>query len=194
MRTRLQAERAAGRVHFSLYTARPSRPPAEVTGRLRGYTPEAEMALTLVGLDEAGPARVPVIAFGKLGWAARQMGRTAMELVKPSPVQALAAIAAARTGREVEALQAALAVERGAPLPQLYRACAGEPVHVFEDSATSLQAATHAVERLNALGLGLTLTRHGIAPAGSPKRQALARIADQVHTDVNAGLEQILPA
>lgn len=192
MRDRLLAARAAGQVHLSLYTARPSRPPVEVTERLRGYTPEAEMALALAGLDGDGPERVPIIAFGKLEWAARQAGRTARELVKPSPAQALAAIAAARTGQERNALQAALAVESGGPLPALYAACAGQAVHVFEDSASSLRAATRAVEMLNGYGLGLTLTRHGIAPAGSPKRDTLAQIADYVHADVNAGLEHSL--
>jgi hypothetical protein len=191
-RTRLLTARAAGQVYLSLYTARPSRPPVEVAERLRGYTPEAEMALTLAGLEADGPERVPIIAFGKLEWAARQAGRTVKELVKPSPVQALAAIAAARTGRERDALDAALAVERGEPLPALYAACAGQTVHVFEDSASSLRAATRAVEALNGRGLGLTLTRHGIAPAGSPKRDTLAQIADHLHVDVNAGLGLIL--
>lgn len=188
LRDRLLAERAAGRLHFALYTARPSLPPIEVRAPLRGYTPEAELALKLVSLNEA----VPVIAFGKLEWAARQIGRTAMDFVKPSPVQALAAIAAARTGRELDALEAALAIERGQALPPIYAACAGEHVHVFEDSASSLRAVRHAVERLNTYGLGLTLTRHGIAPPDSPKYEPLSREADAVHADVNIGLATML--
>lgn len=187
-RSRLLAERAASRLHCALYTARPSRPPVEVADNLRGYTPEAEMALQLVGL----PADLPIIAFGKLEWAARQVGLTAMDIVKPSPVQALAAIAAARTGRERAALEAALAVERGGPLPELYQPCQGEAVHVFEDSASSLRAAAQAVALLNAQGLGLRLVRHGVAPAGSPKRQTLAQTADVVHDDIDAGLAHIL--
>lgn len=187
LRDRLLAERAAGRLWFALYTARPSRPPREITAPQRGYTPEAEMALALIGLD----GDVPTVAFGKLEWAARRAGRSGVEYVKPSPVQALAAIAAARTGREAEAIDAALAVQRGERLPDLYAGCANVHVHVFEDSASSLRAVTHAVELLNAYGLNLRLTRHGIAPEGSPKRAALAPIADQVHTDINAGLQTI---
>jgi phosphoglycolate phosphatase-like HAD superfamily hydrolase len=190
LRDRLLAERAAGRVWFALYTARPSRPPRDIVTSPRGYTPEAEMALALLGLD----GNVPTMAFGKLEWAARRVGRSAMEYVKPSPVQALAAIAAARTGREAEAIEAALAVQRGERLPELYASCANEHVHVFEDSASSLRAVAQAVELLNAYGLNLRLTRHGIAPEGSPKHAALAPIADQLHADINAGLQAVWAA
>ncbi|MDW8327294.1 MAG: hypothetical protein RMK99_12060 [Anaerolineales bacterium] len=190
LRERLLAERAAGRLWFALYTARPSRPPRDVATSPRGYTPEAEMALALLGLD----GEAPTMALGKLEWAARRVGRSAVEYVKPSPVQALAAIAAARTGREAEAIDAALAVQRGERLPDLYAACANEHIHVFEDSASSLRAVGHAVELLNGYGLNLRLTRHGIAPAGSPKHAALAPIADRIHTDINAGLQAIWTA
>lgn len=204
-RDRLLAARAAGRLWFTLYTARPSLPPREVVRviraaqqtptpphatPMRGYTPEAEMAMQMVGLMEAD--EVPVMAVGRLEWAARRIGRTSADLVKPSPIQPLAAIGAARTGREVEALEAALAVHAGDPLPALYHACAGQAVHVFEDSASSLQACARAVDLLNAHGLGLTLTRHGIAPAGSRKHANLTAVADHVHADINAALAQVL--
>ncbi len=191
-RDRLLAERAAGRLYFTLYTARPSLPPVEVTEPQRGYTPEAEMALTLVGLERAGPARVPIMGVGRLEWVARLSGRSAMEWVKPSPIHALAGLAAAHTRRELDAVYAAVAVEAGQALPALYTDCAGEHVHVFEDSASSLRGVTRAVEMLNAHGLGLTLTRHGIAPAGSSKHAALSQVADYLHADVNAGLQMIL--
>jgi hypothetical protein len=187
MRDQVRAAREAGRVHIALYTARPSLAPVEAGNGLRGYTPEAEAALKLVGL-----AGIPITAFGKLDWVGQRIGRSGSELIKPSPVQAMAAIAAARTGLEAEALEAAVAVERGDHLRHPLTACRGETVHVFEDSASSLRAATRAVELLNQRGLDLTLVRHGIAPEGSPKREALAPIADHVHADVNEGLKQIL--
>jgi hypothetical protein len=199
-RERVLAQRSAGRLWFSIYTARPSLPPRDAptveTRRgasppampLRGYTPEAEAALNLCGFEED----VPVMAVGRLEWAAQRLGQHSGDLVKPSPVQPLAAIAAARTGKEVAALEAAIAVERGEPLPGLYRQCAGEHIHVFEDSASSLRAVTRAVELLNAHGLSLALTRHGIAPHDSPKHAGLAQIADVIHTDINHGLSQIL--
>jgi hypothetical protein len=186
MRDRLLARRSAGGVHPVIYTARPSLAPVEV-GPLRGYTPEAESARRLVGLDP-----VPVMAFGKVDWWARQVGLIGADLVKPSPAQSIAAIAAARTGLEVEALKAACAVVRGDHLRYPLTACKDETVHVFEDSPSSLRAVTRGVELLNRQGLNLELVRHGIAPSGSPKRAALEAVADALHEDVNDGLEQVL--
>lgn len=191
MRLRLLAQREAERAWFTLYTARPSLPPREVmNGAVHtGFTPEAEMALHLNGFENG---TVPIMAVGRLEWAARRVGQKSGDWVKPSPLQSLAAIATARTGRELEAMEAAHSVATGGRLPEIYAACAGEAVHVFEDSASSLRAVTRAVEMLNAHGLNLTLTRHGIAPVGSPKQTVLATIADYIHSNVNQGLAQIL--
>ena len=75
-----------------IFTARPSLPPAG-TERVRAnvFSPEAELALELIGLD----GQIPLIAQGRVGWLAQQRGRSAADYVKPSPVQALAAIGAA---------------------------------------------------------------------------------------------------
>jgi hypothetical protein len=135
-----------------------------------------------------------VIGFGKLDWLARRVGRAGSELVKPSPLHGMAAIGAARSGLEVESIKAALAVERGDQLRYPLTACAGEEVHVFEDSPSSLRGVAEAVQHLNRLGLGLKLTLHGVAPAGSPKRATLAEAADCVHDDINAGLAELLAA
>jgi hypothetical protein len=180
--------RAAGEVYPVVYTARPSLAPAEGGDHARGYTPESEMARDLVGL-----AGVPVIGFGKLHWVAQREGRSGSTLVKPSPVQAMAAMGAAISGQELAAMEAAIAVQRGEPVRYPLTAIAGQAVHVFDDSASSLRAVGNAVARLNELGLGLTLTRHGIAPAGSPKQATLGAIAEVVHTDINAGLALVLP-
>ncbi len=190
MRDRLLARRLVGDAFPVIYTARPSLAPIELSTQPRGYTPEAEIARKMVGLDP-----VPVMGFGKVDWLARRLGRggaDAAGFVKPSPVQAMAAIAAARTGLEIESLKAALAVARGDHLRYPLTACANETVHVFEDSASSLRAVTRAVELLNRQGLNLSLVRHGIAPAASSKRAALEKVADVVHQDVNEGLAQVL--
>ncbi|MDT8280919.1 MAG: hypothetical protein RQ806_10285, partial [Erythrobacter sp.] len=79
-----------------VYTARPSLPPADLasdtalTDTNFGYAPEAELALDLLGLT----GRVPLIGQGRVGWLAWRSGRTAADYVKPSPVQALAAVGA----------------------------------------------------------------------------------------------------
>ncbi|MEP7356760.1 MAG: hypothetical protein ABI847_05935, partial [Anaerolineales bacterium] len=184
---RVLRARAVGEVHPGIYTARPSLAPAEAIGARRGYTPEAEIACQIVGLDD-----LPVMGFGKLRWMAERVGRTGSQVVKPSPVHSMAAMAAARTGLELESIKAALAVERGGYLRYPLTACAGETVHVFEDSTNSLGAVKKAVAELNRLGLRLTLTCHGIAPQGSPKRETLATEADFIHADINDGVLQVL--
>lgn len=187
MAERLLALHTAGKVFPVIYTARPSLAPREAGDGLRGCTPEAETARRMAGLDP-----LPIIAFGKVDWLARRVGLTGRDLVKPSPVHSIAAMSTARTGLEVESLKAALAVARGDHLRYPLTACKNETVHVFEDSASSLRAVTHAVALLNRQGLGLTLVRHGIAPKGSPKNETLAAIADMVHKSVNEGLRGIL--
>ena len=89
-------------IHLAALTARPSAPPREVNDSHLGYAPEAEIALELVGLPE-----IPLIAFGKLEYLAAQRGLDASALIKPSPVHALAAVAAALTGNEWAGLQSA---------------------------------------------------------------------------------------
>jgi hypothetical protein len=182
----LLARRAAGEVFPVLYTARPSLAPVEAGPYHRGYTPEAEMARGQVGLEP-----VPAVGLGKVSWLAPKVRRRASDLVKPSPVHVMAAMAAARTGLEVEAVKAALAVERGDHLRYPLTACAGEAVHVFDDSPNSLRGAARAVALLNRQGLRLNLTCHGVAPAGSAKHAALAEVADVVDEDVNSGLRNI---
>jgi phosphoglycolate phosphatase-like HAD superfamily hydrolase len=187
VRQAVLARRADGDWFPVVFTARPSRPPLEAGSFGRGYTPEGEMGAGLVGLES-----VPVIGFGKLDWLARRFGQAGWELVKPSPVHLMAAIGAARTGLEVESIKAALAVERGDHLRYPLTACAGQDVHVFEDSPSSLRGVAQAVQHLNRAGLGLQLTMHGVAPAGSPKRATLTEVADFVHDDVNQGVQMIL--
>jgi hypothetical protein len=184
---RVLRARTTGEVFPGIYTARPSLAPAEAFGARRGYTPEAEIACQMVGLES-----LPVMGFGKLRWLAERIGRAGSQIVKPSPIHSMAAMAAARTGHELEAIKAAVAVERGGYLRYPLTACAGETVHVFEDSTNSLAAVKKAVGELNRLGLRLTVTCHGIAPQGSPKRDTLATEADFIHADVNEGVLQAL--
>lgn len=172
---------------LSLYTARPSLPPIEARDLPLGYTPEAEAALELIGLQG-----IPIMAVGRLHYVALRHGLAAEDLVKPSRVQSLAAMGAAMTGREDESIEAAIRVDGGGPVTEPLTAIAGAHVHVFEDSASSLRAATRSVALLNEHGLGLTLTRHGIAPVGSPKVEALGAIADHVWPDVNAAIASAL--
>ena len=179
----------------AIYTARPSRPPADlppdepVGEPPAGYPPEAELAAELVGL--AG--RVPLIGQGRVGWLAWRHGRAAADYIKPSPVQALSAIAAAVSGVETESLRAAVhLVERGelsGPLTALREG----PVHIviYEDSAGGIRAVQGAVALLQRAGVSASLRGIGVSPQPD-KRAALAAVADHLVDDVNEGLALVL--
>lgn len=165
-----------------IYTARPSLPPM---GDTLGYAPEGDFAAELLGLG------VPLIAAGRMEWLARQHGRHAADYIKPSPVQALAAMGAAASGDELTALQAAARFYEQGQLEAPLASLDGAHITVFEDSVGGILATRGAVERLRGAGLDLTMQAVGVAPEAS-KQAALARIADHVVADVNAGLRLVI--
>ncbi|MCZ7546324.1 MAG: hypothetical protein M5R40_23615 [Anaerolineae bacterium] len=122
----------AARLPYAVYTARPSLPPAGEDAT--GFAPEAEMACALVGLADA-----PVIGYGHVAWLAQQHGAHPDAYVKPSPVQALAAVAAALVNAASPvALHAALAVADAGALPEPFAALQSGAetvrISVFEDT------------------------------------------------------------
>jgi len=184
---RLHEDAASQQVRIALYTARPSLAPAEIDGSPVGYSPEAEMARSLVGLEVW-----PLIGLGRMRWLAQQMGEDIERLVKPSPVQALAAIGAAWSGREVTALEAALALHHDGELCPPLADLESVIVHVFEDTAAGLEAVKRAVETLQAAGVDVVWRSHGIAPAGGPKAAAMAAQSVPAYPSVNEAVQVAL--
>lgn len=186
-RARLLDAVASGDVRGVIYTARPSLPPADIQADPHGYSPEAELARELVGLDG-----LPLIGYGRVRWLAARVGVDADTLVKPSPVQALAAIGAAWSGQEAAALEAAWALHRHgalrAPLAELPAAS----VHVFEDSVGGIQAVREAVKVLRDYGCALALCEHGITPLSGAKAAAMAEAGVATWRTVNAALDDAM--
>lgn len=186
MRDRLLAWSAEPGHGAVIFTARPSLPPAG-TERVREivYSPEAELALELLGLD----GQLPLMAQGRVGWLARQRGRSAAEYVKPSPVQALAAIGAATSGDEPASLLAAAVLAEEGRLEGPLAALRGQRVNVtvFEDATGGIRATLSAVRLLREAGLDIRARTIGVSPHPD-KRAALAAIAEHVVDDVNEGL------
>jgi hypothetical protein len=174
-----------------LYTARPSGPPRDAGADPHGFSPEAEIAAELVGL-----ADLPLIGFGRVRWLAARRGRRPDAYVKPSPVQALASIAAAVGIGETAALEAAAALADPLPgsgagaLPASFDVLQARPAHVvvFEDSERGAQAVLSAVETLREAGCRVTAQVVGIAATGGVKHTALQSVAGVLVTDVNAGI------
>lgn len=178
-------------LHASIYTARPSHPPADLPPEQRdphGYPPEGDLAAELLELD----GRLPLIAGGRIWWLARQHNRHASEYLKPSPVQALAAIGAALSGEETKALLAAARFAEHGELTGPLAAIDGPTrVVVFEDSPGGVKAVRRAVALLQDAGLHVTAEAVGVAPEPS-KREALAQVCDRVVYDINEGLAPYL--
>jgi len=169
-----------------IFTARPSLPPAG-TERVRAnvFSPEAELALELIGLD----GQIPLIAQGRVGWLAQQRGRSAADYVKPSPVQALAAIGAAISHDEPASLLAAAALAEDGRLEGPLADLRGQSVMVtvFEDATGGIRATLGAARLLQDAGLDVRARAIGVSPHPD-KRAALAALTEHVVDDVNAGL------
>lgn len=180
VRARLHAAVAGKQVRAALYTARPSLPPAEMDEPTTGYSPEAEMARSLVGLEAW-----PLIGTGKMRWLARQVGEKIERLVKPSPVQALAAIGAAWSGQEAAALEAALALHRDSKLSPPLADVGPATIHVFEDTTGGLEAVGRGVEALQAAGAAVAWRPYGIIPTEGPKAATMAARGVPAYPSVN---------
>jgi hypothetical protein len=187
VRARLHRCVADGSVRIALYTARPSLPPADADVTTDGYSPEAEMARSLVKMDA-----YPLIGLGRMHWLARRENERVEHLVKPSPVQALAAIGAAWSGQEANALEAALVLHRDGELRPPLANLDAATVHVCEDSPGGIDAVNHAVDALQAVGLDIAWQPHGITPAAGPKAEAMATRSVPTYRSINEAILEAL--
>lgn len=182
-RTLLNAWRA-GSIGAVIYTARPSLP-EEGEAPNYNFSPEAEVAREAVRLTE-----LPLIGAGKMGWLALQLGTRIDQLTKPSPVQALTAIAAAVTRQTGPALQAA-ADFHFKQKADFYRSLPPLSVHVFEDSGGNAASVGHTVELLKSAGVSCDFQAWGIGD-NPVKQQALLKAGAQLEEDVNQAILQAL--
>lgn len=178
---------AAQKIGSVLYTARPSHPPADSETSSHGYSPEAELARALVGLDAW-----PLIGFGHVNWLGQRVGADAAILVKPSPVQALAAIGAAWSGQEAASLEAAWALHTEQRLIPPLSKMKAISVHVFEDSSSGLRAVCNAVAALNEAGVVMEYRPYGITPIDGAKAEAMARDGVTTYRSINEALNEAL--
>jgi hypothetical protein len=151
--------------HVAAFTARPSGPPCEIAGSIVGYAPEAELALELAGLQG-----IPLIAFGKLEYLASQYRLDPATLVKPSPVQALAATLAAWTGEEWSSLQAAHHWRETGELNGNFSLLPKEfELTVVEDTMGGIHSVRAAGEFLQKAGFDINVRAFGLTSGISAK-------------------------
>jgi len=193
-RASLQKLAAENGARICVYTARPSLPPADVVTWLggaprlpEGYSPEAELALQLIDLGD-----FPMIAMGRMMWLANRVGAKVEYLTKPAPAQALAAIIAAVTRRESEALQSAYRLVSEGEEASALSALQSEPIDVWvvEDARLGVHAAAGAIELLRKHHVDARLHALGVSPGG-PKAHSLAALCEAIVPSVNHAIAYI---
>jgi len=169
------------------FTSRPSYPPREVMGSNSGYAPEAELALELVGLSD-----IPLMAFGKLEYLARQYQLDPATLVKPSLIHALAGALAAWTGDEWLSLQA---VNRWRETGSLNGAFHQLPkafeLIVVEDTMAGIRSVRSAGEVLSQSGFDVTLRPLGMTSNNPGKASAFEQAGVPYHQDWESLMKEL---
>lgn len=174
-------------IRLAAFTARPSAPPREVEAPPLGYAPEAEIALNLVGLPD-----IPLISFGKLQYLGEQRGYDPEFFLKPSPVQALAAIGAALTGNEWASLQAACDwYETGQLKGALINLARSLDVTVVEDTLGGVHSVWAAGEILQKARLDITVRAYGLTSGSVAKSVAFAELGVPYFGDWESLIEQL---
>ncbi|MCL4270746.1 MAG: hypothetical protein KJZ72_14425 [Anaerolineales bacterium] len=155
-------------IHLASITARPSAPPKDVPTSHIGYAPEAEAALELVGL-----ADIPLIGYGRLEYYEKQFGVAAASLLKPSPVQSLAAVAAAFTGAEWSSIQAAAEWQASGRLNSIFSSLPREfELIVVEDTMGGIRSAQAAGDVLQKNGFDVKVHALGLTSGSRAKIDA----------------------
>ncbi len=164
---------------LAILTSRPSRPPCEVGGFIAGFAPEAELALELVGLSG-----IPSVAFGKLQYLASQYGLDPATLLKPSPIQALAAVFAAWMEEEWPALQAANQWRETGKLNGLSNQLpkAFELI-VIEDTMSGIRSVLATGEILQKAGINVIVRPFGLTSGSAAKSSAFKRAGIPCYED-----------
>ncbi|NMC11813.1 MAG: hypothetical protein GYA34_02905 [Chloroflexi bacterium] len=174
-----------GQLWIAALTFRPSLPPREVQLTENGYPPEAEMALKRLKFHT-----IPLIGYGRIYYLAQHVHTTADTLIKPSPIQALAGIAAAWLCNEWKALTWAYEIyhhpsyEKRKLLPTHFQ------LHVFEDSTLGILSSRSAVEILEKRGYHIDLHTWGISST-QRKTYALEAAGVPVFSDVNEAVSKL---
>lgn len=174
----------SGSCGISLMTARPTYPPKNLKVDRKGYSPEGEIGVKLLNMEE-----FPLIGYGRLKYFAQKKGIHPEENMKPAPFQAIAAFHAANFMDEALSMQFAWDVITNAKIfvdypPRL-------EVHIFEDSPVGIMACKQAVKMLQQYGITIKLHIWGISQHAQ-KKAALQKTGAKVFEDINLALSTIL--
>jgi hypothetical protein len=184
-RAKLLGNWRAGRLDLAAYTIRPSSLNPAAAELSLAYSPEAELALQINGLED-----VPIMGYGQVYRAAQLAGIKTDSILKPAAVQALGAIGAAVFRDGLEAMQAAITWTTSGDASYFERLPALD-LHIFEDSAGSIQGVKSASQLLTQLGIPVTLHAWGIA-SNPEKIAALQSAGAEIFSDINSAVQAAL--
>jgi hypothetical protein len=171
-------------IKVSVITARPSLPPSFEDGKKNDYSPEGEMALKLTGLEN-----VSLIGYGTMQYLADLVHTSPDSLIKPSPVQALAAIAFPFNQDEKRVLKwSAAFVGLATDEDWMVDLPARIEVHIFEDSPIGIQASQAAAALLNKNKYTVTVKAWGIA-TNQDKIRALEAVGATVFPEIHGAIQ-----
>jgi hypothetical protein len=175
-----------GQIHPVAYTVRPSLVrQSEKTTEL-ACSPEAEMALEMVGLEG-----IPLVGYGQVCQLAQSSGLPADQIAKPSMIHALGAIGAAVTRDAARAMMDAARWAGESAAPGIFGNLPGLDITVFEDSPWSIRAVQQAGELLMGMGTPARVSAYGISR--SPvKVMALLETGAVCVPDINTALRRAL--
>jgi hypothetical protein len=174
-------------IYLAALTARPSAPPREVDDPHLGYAPEAELALELVGLPD-----IPIIGFGKLEYLAYKHQLDPATLVKPSPVQALAATLAAWTGNEWSSLQAANHWRETGALNEAFdQLPTSFDLIVVEDTMGGIRSTVQAGAILNSSGFNVKVRALGMTNGSPAKKEAFEQAGIESYANWGALMQAL---
>jgi hypothetical protein len=174
-----------GKLSIAAYTLRPSRNDDHLPVRYLSFSPEANIALEELGFEE-----IPMVGYGQVDRTAELTGVSPRQIAKPSPIQALGALGAALFRDEMQAMLAATRwISQGDS--DFFQRLPALDIHIFEDSAASIEAVRRVSEMLIAIGVPATLHAWGISQ-NRVKIVALKRAQAEVCADVNAAVDAAL--
>ena len=174
--------------YFAGLTARPSLGPhGYADPELTAYSPEAELALRVIGLEE-----MHLLGYGRLQFEASKMGIDADALLKPDPYHTIAAIYACIYDDEQKGLEMASKILRHShgtiDFSELTKPM---ELVIFEDSPGGILSVQSAARLLQDNGIPVNTIVYGVTD-NPDKMKSLEKIGAKLFPNVNDALQNYL--
>ncbi|MGB9672520.1 MAG: hypothetical protein ACPL3P_00125 [Anaerolineales bacterium] len=159
---------AQAQLGIGVITSRPSLPPCDANGESKGFAPEAEIALDLLGMSQ-----VPLIGFGKMKYVGDVYNLNPDKLIKPAASHSLAAILRLFLDSETEAVAYAIRWSDERVRAEIMAAIPSDfEVYIVEDTLSGIISVENAVDLFVHSGKQVNLHCYGLTNGNQQKRRA----------------------